>query len=142
MPAYCKKCGRILLGLVGRQISAGHCDACGSPLYEIPDEFTVVDLLNDEIEQQFIEEYVKKSPEFDEKAFNLRDWRIAQRKKAIEIEEAMVAKKTVNAECPTCHSRNVQRISGLERGASILAFGIFSKKINKSFKCNDCGYTW
>lgn len=45
-------------------------------------------------------------------------------------------------ECPTCHSKNVQRISGLERGASIVGLGIFSKKINKSFKCNNCGYTW
>ena len=27
-------------------------------------------------------------------------------------------------------------------GASIAAFGIFSKKINKTFKCSNCGYTW
>lgn len=44
--------------------------------------------------------------------------------------------------CLTCKSRNTQAISGLERGASIIGFGIFSKKINKFFKCKDCGYTW
>ena len=44
--------------------------------------------------------------------------------------------------CPTCGSTNTRKIAGLERGASILTFGIFSKKINKSFKCNNCGYTW
>ncbi|MCI8714084.1 MAG: hypothetical protein HFH23_18000 [Ruminococcus sp.] len=46
------------------------------------------------------------------------------------------------AKCPTCGSTNVRSISGAERGASILGLGIFSNKINKSFKCNSCGYTW
>lgn len=44
--------------------------------------------------------------------------------------------------CPTCQSTNVQKISGGERVASVVALGIFSKKINKSFKCKSCGYTW
>lgn len=44
--------------------------------------------------------------------------------------------------CPTCGSLDVGNIGGLERGASILTLGIFSKKINKSFKCNNCGYLW
>lgn len=44
--------------------------------------------------------------------------------------------------CPTCGSTNIKKIGGVERGASIWAFGIFSKKINKTFKCGNCGYTW
>ena len=44
--------------------------------------------------------------------------------------------------CPTCQSTNIHKIGELERGASIFVFGLFSKKINKSFKCNSCGYTW
>ena len=44
--------------------------------------------------------------------------------------------------CPTCKSTNVRRIGSVERGASVFALGLFSKKINKSFKCNNCGYTW
>ena len=44
--------------------------------------------------------------------------------------------------CPTCGSTNIKKIGSIERGASIAAFGIFSKKINKTFKCNNCGYTW
>ena len=44
--------------------------------------------------------------------------------------------------CPTCQSTNVHKISGLESGASILTFGIFSKKINKTFKCGNCGMTF
>ena len=44
--------------------------------------------------------------------------------------------------CPHCHSTNIKSISGLNRGASIAMWGIFSKKINKSFECKNCGYTW
>ena len=44
--------------------------------------------------------------------------------------------------CPTCQSANIRKMGGIERGASIYAFGIFSKKINKTFKCQNCGYTW
>ena len=44
--------------------------------------------------------------------------------------------------CPTCQSTNIRKMGGIERGASIYAFGLFSKKINKTFKCQNCGYTW
>ena len=44
--------------------------------------------------------------------------------------------------CPTCQSTNVKKIGTGERVASVAMMGIFSKKINKSFKCNSCGYTW
>ena len=44
--------------------------------------------------------------------------------------------------CPTCQSTNIRKMGGVERGASITMFGIFSKKINKTFKCGNCGYTW
>ena len=44
--------------------------------------------------------------------------------------------------CPTCKSTNVAKIGAGERAASVGLLGIFSKKINKSYKCNNCGYTW
>ena len=44
--------------------------------------------------------------------------------------------------CPTCQSTNIRKMGSIERGASIFTFGIFSKKINKTFKCNDCECTW
>ena len=44
--------------------------------------------------------------------------------------------------CPNCHSTNIKAITGTERAMSIMGLGIFSKKINKSFKCLDCKYTW
>lgn len=44
--------------------------------------------------------------------------------------------------CPTCNSTDIRRISTGERMVSVGFLGLFSKKINKSFKCNKCGYTW
>lgn len=44
--------------------------------------------------------------------------------------------------CPHCHSTNIKSISVLNRGASIAMWGLFSKKLNKSFECMDCKYTW
>lgn len=44
--------------------------------------------------------------------------------------------------CPFCQSNNIHKISGTERAVSIVGLGIFSKKINKSFKCKNCGGTF
>lgn len=44
--------------------------------------------------------------------------------------------------CLYCGSENVRKISGAERTISVLTLGFLSNKINKSFKCNDCGGTF
>ena len=41
--------------------------------------------------------------------------------------------------CPACGSLNVKKIGSVERAASVGFFGLFSKKINKSFECKNCG---
>lgn len=51
--------------------------------------------------------------------------------------------QTINIpKCPTCGSSNIHKMGVGERTASILGFGILSKKINKTWKCNNCGHTW
>lgn len=44
--------------------------------------------------------------------------------------------------CPTCQSTNVNKIGTGERVVSVATLGPFSDKINKTFKCRSCGYTW
>lgn len=44
--------------------------------------------------------------------------------------------------CPTCGSTNVKKLDALDRAVSVGTLGVLSNKINKSFKCKDCGYTW
>lgn len=39
----------------------------------------------------------------------------------------------------TCQSTNVQKIGTGERVVSVATMGVFSKKINKSFKCKVVG---
>lgn len=54
-----------------------------------------------------------------------------------------VAQELLNKpHCPTCNSTNIQKIGAGERIGSVAMLGLFSKKINKSFKCKNCGYTW
>ena len=74
---------------------------------------------------------LKESPEFSIEAYN-------RRINYVPVEYGNIS----SAKCPTCQSTNIRKIDGVERGASIVIFGLFSKKINKTFKCSNCGYTW
>lgn len=152
MLMYCKKCGRLIQ-------DSKKCDICGSVTYQVPTQYLMKDvdfLIDSKLEDQFIEECVKSSPEFDEYLFNNRDRIKAQ--KSAEYERDMAIGDAIRQgadvktafrnggqnmpKCPTCGSLNVHHISGGERVASVGFFGIFSKKINKTFKCGHCGYTW
>ena len=152
MLMYCKKCGRLIQ-------DSKKCDICGSVTYQVPTQYLMKDvdfLIDSKLEDQFIEECIKSSPEFDEYLFNNRDRIKAQ--KSAEYERDMAIGDAIRQgadvktafrnggqnipKCPTCGSLNVRHISGGERVASVGFFGIFSKKINKTFKCGNCGYTW
>ena len=68
--------------------------------------------------------------------------RMGQFKNQIEQRKQKPTQSSNQPKCPHCSSTKIAKISGTERAGSILMWGIFSKKINKSFKCNNCGYTW
>lgn len=44
--------------------------------------------------------------------------------------------------CPNCGSNNTDRISTLNRAASIAAVGLASSKIGKQYQCRNCGHKW
>lgn len=146
MLCYCKKCGRIVQRLSKRLDKP--CDYCNSNLFLVPDGFLDDSkiLMNDELKDQFINDYIKSSPEFDKYLFEHREEdmfnkRMSDRAKLAHGASILEEKSKV-PKCPTCGSTNIRKMSGVERGASIAAFGIFSKKINKTFKCSNCGHTW
>lgn len=57
----------------------------------------------------------------------------------INVTEKMKKETTVSqVRCPYCNSTNVNKISALSKSASIIGFGILSKKIGKQWHCNDC----
>lgn len=152
MLMYCKKCGRVIN-------NSDKCDVCNSTTYKVPEKFWLdgIDfLISNDSKKILIEECVKSSPEFDEQLFNSRDEILA--KENAKYDQAMKIGNAIrqgadpetafknNGEnmpkCPTCGSTNVKKIATAERVASIGMLGLFSKKINKSFKCGNCGYTW
>lgn len=139
---YCDKCGNL-----GDEFDTS-CFCCGnSPLKPIPREYIDNFRWRDgDGKEAFIEEIVKKSPNLDKTLFEHRD-EIIQRKNdemkaSIAVGKAILEEKSRAPKCPTCCSLNVRHISGGERVASVGFFGIFSKKIIKTFKCGNCGYTW
>lgn len=67
--------------------------------------------------------------------------KMAQLKNQVQQQKSVTSSSN-KPKCPTCGSTNIRKMGGVERGASIVAFGIFSKKINKTFKCDNCDYTW
>lgn len=58
------------------------------------------------------------------------------------LSQTKQAEESRSPHCPHCKSTNIKPIGGLERVGSITMWGLFSKKINKSFECLSCKYTW
>lgn len=68
--------------------------------------------------------------------------KMSQFKAQVDAQEERKRQQSNQPKCPTCQSTNIRKIGTGERVASVVGFGIFSKKINKTWKCNNCGYTW
>lgn len=102
------------------------------------DDFDLIEEVSDS-DRQFLEAMIdlkKKDPiEYQLKISQFKA-NLKQQESSKKVEEDNRPK------CPNCHSTNIKPISGTERAVSIIGLGMFSKKINKSFKCLDCKYTW
>ena len=146
MLCYCKKCGRIILFIIEDKLE---CDCCHSKVFPVPDEFLVDEskmIINKNLKQQFINEYIKTSPEFDQYLFDHRDEILARQ--SAEFEAKMAHGKSILEEqsrvpkCPSCGSNNISKIRTINRMISTGLFGLASNKIGKTHKCNNCGTTW
>ncbi len=147
MLCYCKKCGRIVQESKNETIQI--CDYCHNTLDYVPEEYLggkSKGFIIKDLKEQFINEYIKSSPEFDQYLFEHRDQDMFNKRMSDQAKmahgKAVLEEASRVPKCPTCQSTNIRKMGGVERGASIATFGIFSKKINKTFKCGNCGYTW
>lgn len=158
MVLYCKKCGRQLAELFDEK-THDTCDVCGSPFYEVPDEYIDNFRWRDGDGKKAVEEeLVKTSPEFDPDLFARRDDILHQRtadferkmaigeavKNGMNSKEALATngngyKNRPKVACPYCHSANCAKISGVHRWLSTGLFGIASSDIGKQWRCNNCG---
>lgn len=104
-------------------------------------------------EEHFLIRHISKDRDFlmamiDLKKNNIIEYqtKIAQYKQIAKADGCYTSpneKTKQNApKCPTCSSTDIKIIGTGERMGSIMIFGIMSKKINKTWKCNNCGYTW
>lgn len=162
---FCNKCGRVRPGnSITFKEGNEKCGVCGNNMLHVPEKYISSDeILTDEACNErinephgLIEELVKTSPNFDQYYFDHRDeilnQQSAQWDRVMAIGQAIVdgadpkiAFKNAGKnlpKCPTCGSLSVQKIGGIERAASVGFWGLFSNKINKSYKCKNCGHTW
>lgn len=100
------------------------------------EDYQVIDNVSDDI--TFLEAMIDLK-EKDPIEYQLK---MSQFKANLKQQENSKVKEDNTPKCPNCHSTNIKSISGTERAISIMGLGIFSKKINKSFKCLNCKYTW
>lgn len=95
-------------------------------LYYISNEPSFMQAMNDLKEKDIIEYQLK----------------LSQFRNQVQQQKNDQVQSDTTPRCPHCKSTNIKPISALNRGASIAMWGIFSKKINKSFECLNCKYTW
>lgn len=158
----CPKCADIYTNVRYRN-SNGTCIYCGSKLVQT--DVTTRELYDMTSDEETFDEVKDKARivankygdfQFSETAYN--------KKRRIQREENEAIKRRLQASnssttspsfssvaqqsntniphCPTCGSSNIRKIGAGERTASILGLGLFSRKINKTWKCNNCGHTW
>lgn len=118
------------------------CPNCGGNFIDIdfpPRDLAIIQEVSQDV--NFIEAMIKlRQDDIIEYESRMSQFRMqAEQKEQIEQQKQ---ESSNQVKCPTCGSTNVQKIGAVERTASVIGLGIFSKKINKSFKCKNCGYTW
>lgn len=147
MLCYCKKCGRIVQESRNKTIQT--CDYCGNKLGYVPDKYLggkSKGFIIKDLKQQFIDEYIKSSPEFDQYLFEHRDEDMFNKRMSDKAKmahgKAVLEEQSRVAKCPSCGSANVSKIGVVNRTVSTGLFGLASSKIGKTHKCNNCGTTW
>lgn len=148
MLCYCKKCGRIVQKNAKSNML---CDYCTNEVLPIPDEYLGGKsklFIKDELKEQFINEYIKSSPEFDQYLFEHREQDLYNRRRENEakiahgkaILEGKDKGNKFDIECPYCHATNVKKITNTSKAVHTAVFGIFSIGRNsKNYHCNKCG---
>ncbi len=142
---YCKKCGRIVLC----NDSDEQCDYCLSIVYPVPDEYLggkSKGFIKKDLKEQFINDYIKSSPEFDQYLFEHRDEDLHNRRMEnrtkLEHGKAVLEEQSRTPKCPSCGSNNISKIGVVGRAVSFKLVGFASSKIGKTHKCNNCGTMW
>lgn len=146
MLCYCSKCGRVV-SLLKKELNEP-CDYCRNITQPIPEEYlnTSKIFIKPELEQQFIDKYIKSSPEFDQCLFDHRDDDLfkcrMENKAKLDHGKSVLEEQARTPKCPSCGSSNISKIRVVGRAVSFKLVGFASSKIGKTHKCNNCGTMW
>jgi len=147
---YCKKCGRLIQNSWNEETF--YCDCCKTITNPVPIEFldgkTNAFFKDNNVKQQFIDEYIKTSPEFDQYLFDHRDEILAN--KSAKFNAKMEHGRAVlegkdkgnpyGVVCPNCKATNVRKITIANKAVHTSIFGIWSMGRNtKNYHCDHCG---
>lgn len=144
---YCKKCGRIIFLFDSwKRI----CDCCKSDVYPVPEQYLSSEFsINEDLKENFLNEYIKSSSEFDQHLYEEREKNSIQHAEdfekynsALNHGKSILEEKSIVPKCPTCGSTNIKRISTTSKVVNTALFGLLGTKRHKMFKCNNCGYEW
>ncbi len=148
MLCYCKKCGRIVFLFDSWERI---CDCCKSDVYPVPEQYLSSELsINEDLKENFVNEYIKSSSEFDQYLYEDRGKKAIQHANDFEkynsalnhgkaILEGRDKGNKFGVECPYCHATNVKKITNTSKAMHTAIFGIFSMGRNsKNFHCNNC----
>lgn len=134
----CNKCGRFCVCSDDDYLIDGYkgCDGLMVDTGIKFDDYLIISKISSD------DSFLQAMIDLKEKDIIEYNLKMSQFKSQLEQQKSNKAQNDNTPRCPHCRSTNIRPISGLNRGASIAMWGIFSKKINKSFECLNCKYTW
>lgn len=148
---YCSKCGKPI-DVYNNKIPNDESCICCCQTYEklpIPDKYIkyisgVVPAFNYDLTEEFVDEVLKNTPNFEETLswFKRKDELVQKFSNDWQTIKAIQQQASNIPKCPTCGSPNVQKIGFGEKLESGVLWGLFSPKIHKSYKCKNCKYMW
>ncbi len=134
----CNKCGRFCVCSDDDYLIDGYkgCDGLMIDTGLVFDEYLVISKISDD------NDFLQAMIDLKEKDIIEYNLKMSQFRTQLEQQKSTKIQNNTTPRCPHCKSTNIKSISTLNRGASIAMWGVFSKKINKSFECLNCKYTW
>lgn len=126
---YCKRCGRTAWKYTDGEKK---CGFCRNTMQLVPAEYVdeKCDMLIPEREQEFMDKYIKSSPEYDPELHEkMKHWLDTR----WDDEPSNKPGNPYGIECPYCHSTDIQRIYGV----TLTEFTNVSA-VGKQFQCRFC----
>lgn len=125
---YCPCCGRVSMG-------SKNCSVCNTTLIPTDMEMDVFfDISQEERNKwknELFETKIKPNPLYNAQKMQAR---------IIAEQNEEMGQNTQNIpKCPICGSTNIHKISGANKVASALTFGVFAVgHVSKTYKCDNC----